>query len=718
MKSNVWNKLVLWSTLVLLFFLNFYTLIHAVSGWVIGIVLFLSLIFVHRTFSQKNDKFLNYTAFLLWSLIIFVQIAFVLLLHNDIRNDAFSILNQAIEMLNTHQISPTISDAYFTQVPNNYGLTIITYWFLEILQFLRLPSSCFMRAIQFFNIAFIDLSLLFIYLFIRKIKGNAASVFFLFFCAISPYLYVWTPYYYTSTTSMMFACAAIFLWSCICNSPSRKKQFLWAILLGFLCITGFKVRATSLIAYIAIVLYWGINHKKGSLKKHLFSITAFTLSALLSLIAWKGIVNHYVPFDTKDTALPITHFIMLGTFGDDGGFDSRDLMYTISLPTAEAKLEGTTSVIFQRLSKNGLSGNIRLLLNKQLNCWADGTDYFSREHTHCTDFNKLHTYVIGSKSGYLEAYAQIFRGLQLFLTCIYCIFVLIKKRMDGMFLLALNLLGGMTFHLLWEAGPFYSIPFTLFSYAIAADAIKKLNEEPIFRHKYSSALLFATSILCLFLSSISLLMQIGPYTKEESLMMDFVVNQNFTESPEEGPNIQTGQIWTQTFETEHIFNILNIYYNVPNPEDNSSIYHILLSDKYGTIFYDGMIYGKNAGYQPYCQTQFEPVVPSQKTIYTISIEPVVQSQTSYIYFHFHDADNVDLYPHGSLAIDGASVDRDLSFQVINYYIGTAASKKEYGLFAILLLSLELFLVIKTFGLVHQKRRPVPGSIQSPPDILA
>ncbi|MEH2958392.1 glycosyltransferase family 39 protein [Candidatus Merdisoma sp. JLR.KK006] len=718
MKSNVWNKLVLWSVLGLLLFLNFYTLIHAASGWIIGIVLFLSLLFVQQAISGKDDRFLNHASLFLWVFIIFAQIIFVLLLHNNIRHDAFCILNQAIEMLDTHQISPTISDAYFAQVPNNYGLTIITYWFLKILRFLGLPSTCFMRAVQLFNIVFIDLSLLFIYLFIRKKKGNAASAFFLFFCAVSPYLYVWTPYYYTSTTSMMFACAAIFIWSCICSSSSEKKQLLWAGLLGFLCITGFKVRATSLIAYIAIILYWSVTHKKGSLKKHFRSIAVFILSALLSFFIWKGIVNHYVPFDTKDTALPITHFIMLGTFGEDGSFDTSDLVYTVSLPTAEAKLEGTVAVIRQRLSENGLAGNIRLLLNKQLNCWADGTDFFTKEHTHCTDFNKLHTYVIGSKSGFLAAYAQIFRRLQLFLTCIYCIFAFAKKRADGMFLMALNLLGGMVFHLLWEAGPFYSIPFTLFSYAVASDAMEQLNTVPVFKHRYSSVILFFCSIFCLFASSFSLLTNKNLYTKEESIMSDFVVNQHLMLSSKEGPDIKAGEVWTQTFETGHIFNVLNLYYDVSNPEANSSVYRLTLSDEFGIILYDGMIYGKDAGYNPLYEIQFNPVVPAGKTVYTISIEPVTQSNDNYIYFQFHDANYVDLYPHGTLAVNGTPAERDLSFRVICRYIGTAASKKEYGLFAVLLLSLELFLVIKTFHLVYQKRRSIPGGIQGPPDVLS
>lgn len=706
MKSTIWNKLVLWAALILLLFLNFYTLIHAVSGWSAGIVLFLSLLFAHRFLFGRDDRFLDYTALVLGFLILAMQITFVLLLRSNVRYDAFWILDEAVEMLDTHTISPVVSNSYFSQVPNNYGLTIITYWFLSILKALGVSPLWYMRAIQLFHIVFLDLSVLFIYLFIQKNKGKAASVFFLLFCAVSPYLYVWTPYYYTSTTSMMFACGAVWLWHCICTASSAKKQCLLAAFMGFFCITGFKVRATSLIAYIAIFLYWSVFHQKGSLRKHIVPLCAFVLSVILSFISWQGIVRHYAPFDTTDTAFPVTHFIMLGTHGNDGSFHMDDLNYTLSLPTKEAKLKGTVSVIRERLAENGLKGNIQLLLNKQLNCWVDGTDSFTYEHTLCTDFNRLHTYIMGSKSGYLAAYAQVFRFLQLFLVCIYCIAVLMRQKIDHSFLLALNLLGGMVFHLLWEASPFYSIPFTLFSYALAAEGITQLDSFQILKSKGSATLLFLGSLLCFLLHGSYLLTQFHSYTQEERVMTDLVVNQHMATVGEDGPPMELGQVWTQTFEAETAFNLLDLYFEVAKRESNTSVYHLILSNEYGEVFYDDMLYGDKMGYDLFYEIQFEPIVPSGRTAYTISIDPLQQDQENYIHFSSQDTSRIDLYPYGTLSINNAPTGRDLSFRILNRHIGTAASKKEYGLFTILLLSLELFLVLKTFRLVHQKRRPV------------
>lgn len=704
MKTSIWNKLVLWLSLGLLLFLNAYTFSHTASGWIFGIFLFLLFLFARRRFFLIEERFVTRLAWGCWIFLIALQIAYVFLIRNNVRYDAFWILDQAVEMLDTRQISPTLANNYFSQVPNNYGLTILTYWFLSILKLFGVPSGWFMRAVQLFNIAFIDLSLLFIYLFVRKIRGKAPALFFLFFCTLSPYPYVWAPYYYTSTASMMFACGAVWIWLCICHAASRQKRFLLAALLGFVCILGFQVRATSFIAFIAIALYWSLHRERGSLKNHLGPIAAFLLTALLTLAAWKGVIRHYVPFDTRDTALPVTHFMMMGTHGD-GSFYMDDLRYTVSLPTAEEKLSGTLSVIRERLLENGFSGNVRLLLAKQLNCWADGTDSFVTENALCTDYNRLHTYVVGSKSGFLTAYSQAFRALQLLLTCIYCLLSFRKKQGDGMFLIALNLLGGMVFHLLWEAGAVYSIAFTFFSYAAAGEGLGLLEEWDFWKRR-SPLPILAVSSLCFLASALFLLARKDYYTSQEQLASDFVANQHMETSGENGPPMKTGQIWTQTFETDKPFNVLDLYYGCPDTKNNASVYRLTLTDESGRVFYDGSIYGKEPLQDLAYSVQFEPVIPSGRTGYAITIEPLVQTEQDFLHFCSLDTSRVDMYPYGGLFIDGAPQGRDLCFRIRDLHIAMRASKKEYCLFALLLLSMELVFVFEAFRLVHQKRRPI------------
>ena len=104
--------------------------------------------------------------------------------------------------------------------------------------------------------------------------------------------------------------------------------------------------------------------------------------------------------------------------------------------------------------------------------------------------------------------------------------------------------------------------------------------------------------------------------------------------------------------------------------------------------------------------QFEPVIPSGRTGYAITIEPLVQTEQDFLHFCSLDTSRVDMYPYGGLFIDGAPQGRDLCFRIRDLHIAMRASKKEYCLFALLLLSMELVFVFEAFRLVHQKRRPV------------
>lgn len=723
MKTTVWTRCILALSLGLLLFLNGYTLFHAVTGYAVafGVVLLLLLWVLIRGFlERRSDRFLRGFTAGLWLLIILLQVSYVFLLHNNVRYDAYWVVNQAVEMLDTHAFSDTISNGYFTQVPNNYGLTLITYWFLRLVRALGVPASGYMRALQLFNTLFIDLSVLFIFLIIRRVRSGKDAVYFLLFCALTPWLYVWTPYYYTSTTSMMFGCAALWIWLCIRDASSRRRQLLLSVLLGVVCVTGFKVRATSLIPYIAIGLYWTMHHKKGALRQALRPMLVFVLSAGITFIAWKGIIAHYVPFDTTDTALPVTHFIMMGTQAD-GSFNQDDLRYSISLATKEEKLAGTLSVIRERLAANGFTGNLQLLLRKQLNGWVNGTALYPTENGLCTEFHLLHIWISGSKARYLTSYAQMIRCLHLLLTCIYALLAWQKKRVDGIFLLALNLLGGMVFHLLWEASPLYSIAFTLYAYAVSTETLTRLYELSRVSGRSrmrSAAALLAVSCVCLLSSSVYLAKHWSAMTRETSTLRDYVVNQHMETIGEAGPELSPGSSWVQTFTASQAFNAVDLYFENPNAEQNSSVYRITLTDAAGTAYLDTELHGNETGYDLCYEFTFAEVLPEGETTYYLSIEPLIQDEDNYIRFESQDCRWVDLYPQGTLLVSGTDSGRDLAFRVVSLHIGTQATKKEYCAFALLLTLLELFLIVKALLLIHEERRTVPGRVQGSPDVLA
>lgn len=565
-----------------------------------------------------------------------------------------------------------------------------------------------MKAVQLFNTAFIDISLLCVFLSIRKLKSRKSALFFLLFCALTPFSYVWTLYYYTSTTSMAFACVAIYLWLCIRDTPSRVKSCLLAAILGILCITGFKVRATSLIAYIAIFLFWtmGLSRnrlknkalRKANVKRYLPPLAVFLFTAALAFLGWKGIVNHYAPFDTTDTAFPVTHFMMMGSRWD-GSFNEADRLYTASLPTAEAKMEGTLSVIKERLTEAGPAGILKLLLAKQLNVWQEGTDLARYEFSLSTDFHLLHSLIMGSRNTWFVEFSQMLRVLELFLVCISCIFALLRRKADGIFLLTLNLLGGMAFHLLWETSPAYSIPFTFFFFALVCDGMEHLAGLSLFRKKSGAGLLLGASTGLILVTCAALVLNFKPVCAEAREADDYVVHQPMFDSTTTAPVIAEGETWRQSFTSDTPFNVWHLFIGSSHATENTSAYQITLSDEYGTVYYDAPLYGYESGYEGYVEFGTELTKPQGRTTYYIDIQVLYQDEDNYIHFNSLSETLADMYPYGTLTIDGEEVDRDLSIRILERHITPLATKKEYCALAILLIFMELFLVFRSFRLV-------------------
>lgn len=682
------------------------------AGICIGFAFFYLLI---RQMEKLSERTLRTASYVLLAVIFLLQLAFIFIMHISLRYDAMWVFEEAVSMLKSGAISQDFVDGYFTTVPNNYGITIFTYWFLRLVSFFGVPASLYMKSAQILNAVCMLFTIWCTYEMIRKIKSRKSAFLFLCICALSIFPYVWAPYYYTATLSMTFMIAGLYVFVCIYYAKSRKQQVLLSLLLGFLCITGFQIRATALIAFLAIFVFCICNYKKGACKKYLPCLTAFLLTALLTFLGWKAAISAYVPFDYTDTAFPITHFMLMGA-EDDGSFDLRDVEFTKSLPTKEAKLKGTTEEIFNRLEEAGPSGILTLLYKKLLNTWVDGTDGFTYEQSLCTDFTALHPYLVEeSRIGYVLTYAQIFRVLQVFLVALSICFCLLKKRhtkSSPFFLLQLNLLGGILFHLLWETNPMYSIPFTTLSFALMGDGLEALQPGALSEKAagicrkavaFTGSAVVFTSIALLFILKTD-------FTSEIRHDKNHVVSQyvDLQDTP-----VTFEESLTQTFTTDKPFSHLQLYVNFDNGTENKARYQLTLSDENGTIYYKNVLEKLDKGMEAYVEIPFGEIVPEKETVYTISIVPLYTDSENNYTFVTCDTRFYDVYPHGSLSVDGKTVERDLTFRLVHETISTYTGTTKYLCFGALLLILELLLILlllKAFGFVNQKRRSVPGGI--------
>ena len=656
-------------------------------------VLFLcaALFIIFRLLQRLGAEGLKRTALICMLILTAGQLILLFLVQPMLRYDSLKTFDMAVEMLKTHAVSETYETGYFARYTNNYPIVLLTYWFLSVLSKCSVPQSLFMPAVQLVNIACITGSIWLGYLLVKELQGRLKAVFYLVVCALCPLSYVWAGFFYTTTCSIPCLMGILYLYLRIPKAASVWKRSLLGALAGLLLILGYKLRATTMIAGIAVGILilmklFGLAAEKGNrlarlrsvltavLKKYASSMAVFLLTALLSLTFWHTMTERYVPFDYKNTGFPMIHWVMMSARWD-GSFDQSDEIYTFSFKTKEEKIEADKKVLLERIRDAGPSGLVILAGRKLLNTWADGTDNFRAENSYCT-YSRPYEYLLGSKCGFMVIYAQIFRVLQMLAIGFLALLAMKRREYSPLFLIQLTLLGGIAFHIVWEANPLYSICFTFLGLILLSDGIASLAEEEkasIFLQKgwIGCAGAFAVMLVLLFFGKKELVET--PIEEQH-----YCVNQYQYAGEAAGFVSDASQIYTQTFTVDKPFNRIAIQaINTVGPY-NQSAFMVKLTDEYGNVFYDekflsGMVV-KNTPYAFVLDT----IVPEGSTRYTLEIAPGYVKNEDSLEFLAYNTGNCDMYPGGALTIGGEEQpNSDLAFSVYEYEVTTYFNIKVY-----------------------------------------
>ncbi|MCI8375701.1 MAG: hypothetical protein HFI29_09750 [Lachnospiraceae bacterium] len=664
-----------------------------------------ALLLILHFLKNQEDKTLKRLAFFLIALLGAGQLIFLLVIQPMLRYDPLKVFDMAVEMLRTHTISGTYETGYFARYTNNYPITILTYWFLLLLSKCGLPESLFLPAAQLLNIACITGSIWLGYLILKELKNLRTAVFYLILCALCPLSYVWAGYFYTATLSMPCLMGILYLYLRLTRARTPLSRTLLGGALGLTLILGYKLRATAMIAMIAIILHtgWKLLLKlfrarteklpfspAAALRPYLSSGIAFLLTTGLSLGFWSLTVSRYVAFDYQNTGFPTIHWVMMGARWD-GAFDQMDELYTSGFDTREEKIEADKKVLSERLKEAGPAGLVALTGRKLLNTWADGTDNYQAENSYAS-YSKLYTYLLGSKSGFLTIYSQAFRALQMLALGFFALLSLIQlkkhRKLPKLFLIQLTFLGAMAFHILWETSPLYSIGFTFLGLMLLAEAVSSPAESrplPLVFQK-SWKVCGAASLLLLLLLILGKKELVDTPIEEQT----YCIDQYQYAGGYDGYVKSYDQIYTQTFTTDHPFNRISIKAINPVGEYNQSAFCVKLTDEHGAILYDndrflsGMVV-KNTPYE----FVLDPVTPKGPTRYTLEITPGYIEGENSLEFLSYNTGNCDLYPGGSLTIGNQTQKKgDLAFSVYEYQVTTYFNRKVYLLLSAALLFLS------------------------------
>ncbi len=663
---------------------------------VVVILLTGSFLLIYRFLKKRNEQEQRRLTFLCMAILVIGQLAFLFLFRPVLRYDTLKVFDMAVEMLRTHTISGTYEAGYFSRYTNNYPITILTYWFLLFLSKCGIPVSLFMPAVQLINIACISGSIWLGYLICKELKGQLMGLFYLFICVLCPLSYVWAGYFYTATLSMPCLMGILYLYLRLSKARTLRRRTLLGGLLGLILILGYKLRATAMIAMIAVALLilcktffreTFSRKPESSLSLLLLEVTrtyftsgiAFLLAAGLSLGFWNTAINHYVAFDYKNTGFPMIHWVMMGARWD-GAFDQTDELFTTGFETKEEKIEADKQVLLERIQEAGPTGLISLIGRKLLNTWVDGTDNYEAENSYAS-FSKAYSYLLGSKSGFFKIYSQALRAFQMLSIGLSALLGLIafrkEKKKPGLYLVQLTFLGGMAFHILWETNPLYSIGFTFLGLMLLADSI--VSTADAFSLEFSFQKGWKICGVASFLLLILLIMgkkQLVDTPIEEQI---YCVNQYQYAGGSHGYVKDYDQAYVQTFTANQLFNRISIHAINPVGEFNQSAFTVKLTDEDGTVLYDNdrFLSGLVVKNTPY-EFVLDPIVPDGPTVYTLEISPGYIKNEDSLEFLSYNTGNCDLYPGGSLSIGGQPEEKgDLAFAVYEYKVTTYFSLKFY-----------------------------------------
>lgn len=289
------------------------------------------------------------------------------------------IYDNALKYAETGSRANAVYSEYFQYFPNNILMLLMLVITIKVGLTIGISA---ITSIHILNILFIDLSLLLIYLTIRKIFGKKEAIFSLIITFFFQALFIYTPIVYSDTLSLFIGILFIYLFTFI-NQKSMKKNILIYIFIGLLAFIGKSIKVTSLIVLIALIFNYLLKNK---LKNTIIAVLIIGVSFISFNTIFKLVVSEEKHFKANDYgSYPYTHWLMMGVEDIDqdnsgrntyGGYNAADYDKTRSFKTGKEAQKYNIQEYVKRVKKMKASGYIKFLTKKNVNIWTDGY-YFS-----------------------------------------------------------------------------------------------------------------------------------------------------------------------------------------------------------------------------------------------------------------------------------------------------------------------------------------------------
>ena len=645
-----------------------------------AVILTFLVLFLHRRLQRLPEARQKLLLAVCAAFCIFLQYALLFTFRATLRYDHLKVFDEALELFRTGEISMTYGEGYFAQYPFNIPITLFNYAVLNLAKWIGIPESGYMLVIQCVYLFGTDLAVFFSYKILQLLRSRKTASLFALICFLNPLMYMYGFACYTTILMLPFLMGNLLLFILLLREKKWKKKLLLAFLLGIAFVAGTKIRANLLITLITFAGYLIIHmrnpHTYIEKKKQLLPLgMAILLGALLCYGSCMSLEHRYVKGDYTDTQLPPSYYFLFSSRLDSlGSYNEEDHVFIQQFETEEEKNHAAWNALFERLKDNGLSGNTFLADYKLSFTWSDGIDDYPEFIHTIESYGTLHDFLGGSRKDFFALYCHVYHVMTMGML-VYAVFLALKRRCNTPFyMIYLNLLGAMLFHLIWEAGWAYSISFTLLILILSAEGLGCLSERTdtpaiargqknggrylkLFSSRYTVIALAAAAVAaCIGLAHVKALFTL-PYKQ-----MEYAVVQDMSEGEELLP-LLTGESISQTFTTDRPFNHIGCKVLNPSGTANTSSYLIELLDASGNILGSRTLQGSEVLNKDYCYVKFDSVIPDGQTEYEIRVTSLLADEKHHLTFLYYNSGNWDIYPSGKMSGLNSSEKSDLTFVV-------------------------------------------------------
>lgn len=384
--------------------------------------------------------------------------------------DAGIVYNDAVSAAATGHV---INNSYYLLYPNNLGILLLLSSYFKIIKTLSISKYLYSAIIL--NIIIMDITIILIYLICEKLFGTKSSVLSLIFSFVFVVLCGWVATPYTDVLSMIFPVLIFYLYLKSKEVKSITQKCFIYVAIGAAGLAAYRLKPTSILILIAIILVMSINNIK-QLKKYILSFSLMAAGFIFASAFFNfsidnsGILNYKLK-DSYEYNTPITYFLMLGMQKYDipergtlyGAINSKDSIQNKNLKTKSNRIQYDINEIKNRLKGFGTIGYLSFLSDKASWIFSDGTFYLYGEGSFS---HFVHTDTISSRiQSLIFINSENYKFYSYFMNSVWIVLLFLilcplfcKENFNfnqDTLILRITLFGVLIFLLLFEGRPRY-----------------------------------------------------------------------------------------------------------------------------------------------------------------------------------------------------------------------------------------------------------------------